>query len=164
MHEEKDDRNPFSRIPLDFAAILTSVHIPLLKETPLSETLELLKRKSSGEPSDNHRTQELVSSGIRSATHHLQLDFVQLYNFDCEWKAGKYFSTNSGAGLIALRTSSMWYDADKYLEISSELRKFKNMPSMNGVVLQEPGLAESTLDLANRLFHQVSKASIERMK
>lgn len=111
----------FSRIPLDFA-LLFKCHVPLIEETPLAEVLEVAKRLQDGAVLGEKSTR-LMNLGLGSATSHMQKDFNQLFAFDHDWKCGRYFNTRTGAGSLCSRASSIWFDADRYLDISSRLRE-----------------------------------------
>ena len=95
-----------------------------------------------------------MNFGLESATLHMQSDYNQLCVFDYEWKSGIYFSTKSGAGSLLTRASSIWSDADKYLEILRKLRETK-MPREKKELFVErtsDDLAANTLDIATQIL------------
>ncbi len=149
----------FSRIPLDFATLFNKSHIPLIKETPLTEVLEVARRLDKIKPGE--KTAQLVNFGLESATLHMQSDYNQLSVFDYEWKSGRYFNTKTGTGSLRIRASSIWFDADKYLEILKKLRETKMLKERKKLFLERTNdnLAESTLDLATKILKEYGHIS-----
>jgi hypothetical protein len=105
------------------------------------------------------RFQNLVGTGLSITTTHLGRDFEQLRSLDRDWKDGKFFATWPAVEKIVSRTKLMWFEADKYLELSSELRRAKIIGGERALV-NEPStsaLAESTLDLATRVLTEFKR-------
>ena len=150
---------PRARLPLDFAPILSVAHIPLLQESPLMELLEALKHHRKSEPVTEKEFQRLVSRGLESSAIHFASDHQQLHRFNEDWENGRYFVTKRAAQKAASRTSLMWFEADKYLEVSSELRHAKFNVAEEGLANESPtdALAESTMDLATRVLGDLKK-------
>ena len=95
-----------------------------------------------------------MNFGLESATLHKQRDYNQLCVFDYERKSGIYFSTKSGAGSLLARSSSIWFDADKYLEILRKLRETKMPREKKELFLERTSddLAAKTLDIATQIL------------
>lgn len=152
-------QGPRACLPLDFAPILSVAHVPLLQESPLMELLEALRHHRKSEPVTEKEFQRLVSRGLMSSSIHFARDHQQLYRFNEDWENGRYFVTKRAAEKTALRTSLMWFEADKYLEVSSELGHTKFNIAEEGLTNESPtdALAESTMDLATRVLGGLKK-------
>jgi hypothetical protein len=147
---------PEGRIPLDFASMLSTFHIPLLQDSPLAELAEALRQHARSELKGEPSFLKLVRRGLGAATAHLSRDYRQLYNFNDGWESGMYFTTNRAMQNLLSRTTVMREESEKYLQISSTLRRARFPGSDEGLADERIAsvLAESTRDLSNRLLKQ----------
>ncbi len=152
------------RIPLDFASILSVSHIPLLQESPLSELAEALKQHARAEVKGDLSFTKLVKRGLNIATTHLSSDYRQLHDFNESWESGRYFATNTAMKNLLSRTSVMREESEKYLQISSTLKRARFPGSEEGLAGEHVTavLAKSTRDLSSRLLKQLT--FYDRMK
>jgi len=145
---------PRACLPLDFAPILSVEHTPLLQDAPLVELLGALKRRRKSVFESETRFQQVAREGLEITTDHLANDNRQLYSFSRDWDAGSFFATKKGITKVLTRTSTMWYEADKYLEISAGLKEAALASGRQGLA-NEPttcSLAEFNLDLASKVI------------
>ena len=144
-------------IPLDFAPILSVSHMPLLRDSPLSELAELLKHHDRRQLEAGLDVVRLIKKGLSTTTAHLSNDCMELHAFKQNWDLGVYFPTGSGLRSLASRASTMNSEARKYLEVASTMKRAKFAGSEEG--MSDDNLASmvalSTLGLSADLLKQL---------
>jgi hypothetical protein len=151
--------SPRARMPVDFSPLLSFEHVPLLQETPLLELLGALKRHTRIEPVSEARFQRTVKDGLEATNTHLSSDNKKLYDFDNDWNQGSLFTTKKGVQAALNRTTTMWFEADRCLEITAELKETTLRGDERGLIdgSATSTLAESNLNLATKVLTELKK-------
>ncbi len=113
-----------------------------------------LKQRKKSDFGSETRFQQVAREGLDITTSHLSNGNRQLYSFSRDWDAGSFFATKRGVVKVLSRTSKMWHEADKCLEISAGLKEAA-LESGRQRLTNEPttsSLAEFNLDLASKVI------------
>lgn len=151
--------SPRARLPVDFSPLLNFEHVPLLQETPLVELLGALKGHKTIEPVNETRFKRTVKDGLEATNTHLSSDNQKLYDFDKDWNQGRLFATEKGVQAVLSRTTTMWFEAGRCLEISAELKETVLRMDEGGLIDESATstLAESNLNLAAKVLTELKK-------
>lgn len=147
------------RLPLDFASFLSVSHVPLLQDSPLVELREALARRGRAVPREEAHFRQIVNGGLSFTTVHFGRDYQQLHLFDKDFEGGRFFVTKKAVEKVVSRTTLMWFEADKYLQVSFELRQavLSNGEAALANATTTSTLAESTLNLATHVLDEFKK-------
>jgi len=142
------------RLPLDRAPILNMRHVRLLQDSPLVELVVAVEKHRKVVFESEARFQRVVREGLETTTSHLSDDNRQLYAFSRAWDEGRFLPTKRGIRRLLSRTSAMWFEADRYLEISASLKQATLGEGRPGLANEHAAksLAEFNLDLATKIL------------
>ncbi|MGP8125787.1 MAG: hypothetical protein ACLQEQ_08010 [Nitrososphaerales archaeon] len=131
-------------------------HVPLLQDSPLVELLGAIRQRKKTVFDSDTRFQKVVREGLETTTSHLSNDNRQLYAFSRDWDGGSFFPTKRGIEKVLSRTSTMWFEADKYLEVSAGLKEATLGSGRQGLANEATtsSLAEFNLDLASKVISE----------